>query len=126
MTRTREDEARLHRPRKLACLLRDLLLVFSREIDKVVVLCAYQERDRCLPITQWLEREGRRGKGEANLVEAPGLPVPFLDAVEGALTCEVEHEQNCDGVVAHERKHIHEFPLAAEVPDRECDFSIAD
>lgn len=88
-------------------LIRDLLLVFSRKIDKVVIFGADQERD-------------------GSFIESPALSVPLLNAVEGALPREVEHEENGHGVVAHQGQHIHKLPLAAKVPDGEGDLGIAD
>lgn len=61
-----------------------------------------------------------------NLVEAPRLAVPFFDGVQRRLARKVEHEEDGDGVVAHEREHVDEFTLPAQVPDAEGDFSVAD
>jgi hypothetical protein len=108
MTRTRKDQGRLHRPSKFPRLLRDLLLVFPREIYKVVILCPHQERDRSLepPISQPGPPHNippvTHRKRIAHLIESPSLPVPFLDAVESALPRQVKHEEDRDGVVAHE------------------------
>lgn len=73
----------------------------------MVVLGSDQERDGCL-------------------VEAASLSVPFFDAVEGGFPREVEHEEDGDGVVADERQHVDEFALAAEIPDAEGYFGVAD
>ena len=62
-------------------LIRDLLLLLPWKVDKVVVLCSYQERD-------------------SSLVEASSLPVPFLNGVECALAGQVEHEEYGNSVVA--------------------------
>ena len=73
----------------------------------MVVLRADQERD-------------------GGFVEASPLAVPFLDGIEGALSGQVEHEEDGDGVVADEGQHVDEFALPAEIPDGECDFRVAD
>lgn len=78
-------------------LCADLFLVFSREVDKVIVFCANQERD-------------------CRLVETATLAIPLLDAVQGALSCEVEHEEDGDCVIADERQHVDKFALASEIP----------
>jgi hypothetical protein len=44
MASTAKDQTCLHSARKFPCLLRDLFLVFAGEIDKVVILCANEER----------------------------------------------------------------------------------
>lgn len=98
MAGTAEDQARLHRARKALCLVRDFLLLFLGEVDKVVVLCADEE-------------------GDGGLVEAAALPVPLLDAVERAFARKVKHEEDRDRVVANEREHVDELALPAEVPD---------
>ena len=85
MTCTAENETRSHGFRKppglsavslirclgdtapLIYLIRDLFLIFSGEIDKMVVLGANEERN-------------------GSLVEASTLPVPLLDRVKCALT----------------------------------------
>ena len=54
---------------------------------------------------------------DRGLVETSPLSIPLLDGIERALPRQVEHEENSDGVVAHEREHVHEFALAAEIPD---------
>ena len=107
MTRTREDQTGLHGFRKPFRLHADLFLLFAREIDEVVVLGADKERD------------GR-------LVEAPALPIPLLDGVEGRFPRQVEHEEDGDGVVANEGQHVDELALPAQVPDGEGDFGVAD
>lgn len=80
---TRKDQRRFHRLREPLRLYRDLLLLFPREVDEVVILCPNEERD------------GR-------LVEAAPLSVPLLDTVESGFACEVEHEEDGDCVVADE------------------------
>ena len=69
--------------RYLAYLCRYLFLLLSGEVDKVVILCADQERN------------GR-------LVETSTLAVPFFDRVEGALSGQVKHEEYGNGIVADE------------------------
>ena len=88
-------------------LIADLLLVFSWEVDKMIVLCANQERD-------------------SRLVEASSLSVPFLDTVQGRFAGEVEHEEDSHCIIADEREHIDELSLPTEIPYGECDFSVAD
>lgn len=107
MACTAEDQTRLHGLRKPLGLLADLLLLFAREIDEMVVLCANEERD-------------------GGLVEAAALSVPLFDAVEGGFAGQVEHEEDGDGVVANEGEHVDEFALPAQVPDAEGDFGVAD
>lgn len=102
-----KDQARLHGLCKAFRLQTNLLLLFLWEIDKVVVFCADEKRD-------------------CGLVEAPALAVPLLDGIEGALAGEVEHEEDCDGVVADEGQHVDEFALAAQIPYGEGDFGIPD
>ena len=79
-------------------LSRDLLLVFLREIDKVIVFRTDEERDR-------------------RLVETSPLSIPLLDGIQGALPRQVEHEENSDRIVTHEWEHVYEFALATEIPD---------
>ena len=100
-----EDETGFHGLGESLCLIRDFLLLLSRKVDKVVVLCA--------------DQEGYRG-----LVKASSLAVPFLDGVEGALAGQIEHEQDGDGVVADERQHVDKLALATEIPDGEGDFRV--
>jgi hypothetical protein len=54
---------------------------------------------------------------DCSLVEAPALTVPLFDRVECALAGQVEHEEDCDGVVADKGQHVYEFALTAQVPD---------
>lgn len=54
-------------------LCADLFLIFSRKVDEVVVFRADQER-------------------YSSLVETTSLSIPFLDTVQCALSCEIEHE----------------------------------
>ncbi len=65
-------------------------------------------------------------EGYGSLVETPTLSIPFLDRVERALSCEIEHEENRDGVVADERQHVDKLALTSEIPNREGDLGIAD
>ena len=97
MTRTAEDETSPHRLREAPRLIADLLLIFSREVHKVVVFRANQKRDSCL-------------------VETSPLSIPFFDTVECGFAGQVEHEEDGDGVVADEREHVDEFALTAEIP----------
>ena len=69
---------------------------------------------------------GSDKEGDCCFVEATSLAVPFLDRVQGALSRKVEHEQNGDGVIADKWKHVDEFALTAEIPDRERDFCVPD
>lgn len=87
-------------------LVRNLLLIFARKVDKVVVLGADQD-------------------GNGRLVEAPTLAVPLLDAVERALACQVKHEQDGHGVVAHQRQHVDKLALATQIPNAEGDLCVA-
>jgi hypothetical protein len=107
MARAGEDQWCLHGFCESLCLQTDLLLLFSWEVDEVVVLCANEE-------------------GNGSLVEASSLPVPLFDAVEGRLSCQVEHEENGNGVIADQGKHVDELPLATQIPDGEGDFGVAD
>lgn len=61
---------------------------------------------------------------DRGLVETSPLSIPLLDGIKGALPGQVEHEENRDRVVAHEREHVHELALAAEIPDRECNLGV--
>jgi hypothetical protein len=88
-------------------LIRNLLLLFAWKVDKVVVLCADEE-------------------GNGRLVEAAPLAIPLLDGVEGALARQIKHEEDGDGVVADEGQHVDKLALAAEIPDGEGDFGVAD
>jgi len=69
---------------------------------------------------------GANQERDGGFVEAAALAIPFLDAVEGGFAGEIEHEEDGDGVVADEGKHVDEFALAAEIPDGEGDFCIPD
>lgn len=106
VTGAAEYQTGTHRFSKTSGLLTDLLLIFLGEIDKMIILCADEERNR-------------------SLVETSALSVPFFDAVERRLSRQVEHEQNGNGVIAHERKHVDELPLATQIPYRKGNFSIA-
>lgn len=77
------------------------------KVDKVVVLGADQD-------------------GDSRLVESAPLAIPLLDAVESALARQVKHEEDGDGVVAHQRQHVDKLALAAQVPDGKGDFGVAD
>ncbi len=69
---------------------------------------------------------GANEKRNGRLVEAAPLPVPLLDRVQRALARQVEHEEDGHGVVAHERQHVDELALAAQVPYGKRDFRVAD
>lgn len=107
MARAAKNKSSSHRLSKSLGLIRDLLLVLSRKVDEVVVFRT--------------DQDGNRG-----LVEASSLAIPLLDAVERALARQVEHEQDCDGVVADQGEHIDEFPLTTQVPYAEGDLRVAD
>ena len=107
MARAAEDQTGSHRLCEAFGLVGDLLLLFVREIDEMIVLGANQEGNRCL-------------------VEASALSVPFLDRVERAFSCEVEHEENSDGIVADKGQHVDELALPAEIPDRERNLGVSD
>ena len=55
-------------------------------------------------------------KGYRGLVEASALPIPFLNAIQGALASQVEHEQDRNGVVADKGEHVDEFALTTQIP----------
>lgn len=126
MTRAAEDQCRTHRlgespSLKQKCqqartlsytdtqsyLVGNFLLLLPRQVHKVIVLCAYEDRN------------GR-------LVESSPLTIPLLDAVQRALAGQVEHKQDGHGIVAHERQHIDELALAAKIPDAEGNLGVAD
>lgn len=102
-----KKKASISEPKSIAYLIRNFLLVLCREIHKVVVLCAHQDRNR-------------------RLIKAPSLPIPLLDTVQGALPRQVEHEQNSDCIVANQRQHIDKLALATQIPDGESDFRVSD
>lgn len=79
---TAEDERRLHGLCKSFCLIAYLFLLFSWKVDEMVVLGAYKERD-------------------GGFVKTSALPIPLLDAIQGALPCEVEHEEDGNSIVAN-------------------------
>lgn len=87
-------------------LIADLFLIFSWEIDKLIVLSADQERN-------------------GSLVEASTLSVPLFDAIEGRFSSQVEHEEDGDGIIAHEGQHVDKFALTTQIPDGECNFCIS-
>ena len=68
-------------------------MVLTRKVHKVVILGANQERD-------------------GSLIESTALAIPFLNGVEGALSGEVEHEQNGHGIIANQRQHVDKLALA--------------
>ncbi len=65
-------------------------------------------------------------EGDGGLVESPPLSIPFFDRIQRAFAGKIEHEQDRYCIIADQRKHVDEFTLAAQVPDRECDFCVAD
>ena len=65
-------------------------------------------------IAVYISSSAGAGMGEekhACLVETTCLPIPLLDRVQRRLPCEVEHEENGNGIVAYEWKHIYELSL---------------
>lgn len=68
-----EDQACSHSFCESSGLVRYLFLIFSREIDKVIVFRANKKRNR-------------------SLVESSALTIPLLDTVQRALPRKVEHE----------------------------------
>lgn len=86
-------------------MIRYLLLLFAREVDKVVVFCADQEWD-------------------GSLVEAASLSVPLLDGVQCAFSCQVEHEEYCNSIVADQGQHVDKFTLTTQIPDGEGDLRV--
>lgn len=107
MAGTGKDQRCLHRFGEAFRLHADLFLFFTWEVDEMVVLGADEERD-------------------GSLVEATPLAVPFLDGIEGRFAGEIKHEEDGDSIVADQRQHVDELPLAAEIPDGEGDFGVAD
>lgn len=87
-------------------LIADLFLIFSWEIDKVVIFGADEERD-------------------GSLIKSSTLSVPLFDTVEGGFPSQVEHEEDGDGIVADERQHVDEFPLTTEIPNRKSDLCVS-
>lgn len=61
---------------------------------------------------------------DGRLVESSSLSVPFFDAIERALPRQVEHEQDRNGIVAHQRQHIDELPLPSQIPNRKGDLGV--
>jgi hypothetical protein len=91
----------------ISYLIRNLLLLFPGEVDKVIVLCADQKRD-------------------CSLVETSSLPVPFLDGVQCAFACQVKHEEYCNSIVADQWQHVDEFTLTTQIPNGESNLGVAD
>lgn len=52
-----------------------------------------------------------------SLIETSSLPVPFFDRIECAFPCEIEHEEDGNGIVADEGQHVDELPLPTQIPD---------
>lgn len=88
-------------------LIRYLLLLLAREVDKVVVLCADQKRD-------------------GSLVETASLSVPLLDGIQCAFSRQVEHEEYGNSIVANQRQHVHEFTLTTQIPNGKGDLCVPD
>lgn len=86
-------------------LSRNLLLVLGRKVHKVVIFCADQD-------------------GDGRFIESTTLPIPFLDTVEGAFPRQIEHEKNCNGIIADKGQHVDELSLAAKIPNREGDLCV--
>ena len=101
-----EDQACSHRFCKSSGLIGYFLLILSWEIYEMIVLGADKE---------W---NGR-------FVEASTLSIPLLDRIQGTLPREIKHEQDGNGVIANQGKHIDEFPLPSEIPYREGDFGVS-
>lgn len=106
MTGTAKDQACLHSLGEALGLNGDLLLVLSRQVDKLIVLGSNQERN-------------------SGLVEPSALAVPFLDRVQSTLPSQIEHEENRNGIIADQRKHVDKLTLTTEIPDGEGNLSIA-
>lgn len=88
-------------------LCADLFLIFLGKADEMIIL-------------------GANEKGNGSLVESSPLPVPFLDTVQSALSCQVKHEQYCDRIITDQRQHVDEFSLSTEIPDGERDLGVPD
>lgn len=101
-----EDETGLHRLGESLGLDGDLFLIFTGEINKVIIFGANQEWD-------------------GGFIEATALTVPLLDRVERTLASEIKHKQDCDGVIADKGQHVNKLALTTQIPDREGDFSVA-
>lgn len=65
-------------------------------------------------------------EGNGRFVKPATLAIPLFNRVEGALAREIEHEENGHGIIADEWKHVDEFALTSQVPDRKGDFRVAD
>lgn len=87
-------------------MIADFFLVFSWEVDEVIIFCANKERN-------------------SSLVEASTLSVPLFDAVQGGFPGQVEHEEDSDGIVADERQHVDELALATKIPNRKGDLCVS-
>lgn len=67
---------------------------------------------------------GTDKKRDGSFIEASALAVPLFYAVQSGFSGKVEHEQDCDSIIADKGQHIHEFPLSTKIPNREGDLSI--
>jgi len=102
-----KDQASLHGFCEPLGLETDLFLLFSGEVNKVVVFGTDKEWD-------------------SGLVESATLPVPLLDRIKGTFARKVEHEEYGDGIIADQGQHVDELALASQIPDGECDFGVPD
>lgn len=94
-------------PSLIAHLIGYLLLLLSGKVDEVVVFGANQKRN-------------------SSFVESSPLPVPFFNRIECALSCQIEHEQYGNSIVAHQWQHVDKLPLTAKIPDRESYLGVSD
>ena len=62
-------------------------MLFSGKVDEGVVFGADEERN-------------------GSLVETSTLSIPLLDGIQCALSRQVKHEEDSNGIVADERKHV--------------------
>jgi hypothetical protein len=58
-------------------------------------------------------------------IESSGLPIPLLNAQQGRLSGEVEHQEDGHCIVTNKGQHADEFPLPTKIPNAKCDLSIA-
>jgi hypothetical protein len=63
------------------------------------------------------EHKLKMAESIAYLVKTSRLAVPLLDTVERCFPCQVEHEQDRDGIVRDKRQHRYEFTLSTEIPN---------
>lgn len=67
---------------------------------------------------------GADKKRDGSFIEASTLTIPLFDAVECRFSGKVEHEQDCNSIIANKWQHVHEFPLPTKIPNGEGDLSI--